>query len=88
MPQELLHFIQLGVPEKIIQERTGHRSKECLRMYEHTNEKQQLAVSKVLSSTTEVNFQSEIERLEAYCSNRVPSNAVATPGNPMTFSNC
>ena len=77
-----------GVPEKIIQERTGHRSIECLRMYEHTNEKQQLAVSKVLSSTTEVNFQSEIERLEAQCSNTVPSNAVATPGNPMTFNNC
>ena len=38
-----------GVPEKIIQGHTGHRSIECLRMYEHTNEKQQLAVSKVLS---------------------------------------
>ena len=80
-----------GVPEKIIQERTGHQSIECLRMYEHTNEKQQLAVSKVLSFSTEINFQSEIERLEAQCSNTVPSlmpNAVATLGNPMTFNNC
>ena len=26
-----------GVPEKIIQERTGHRSLEALRVYDHTN---------------------------------------------------
>ena len=57
-----------GVPEKIIQERTGHRSIESLRTYEHTSEKQKLAVSKVLSSKTEVNFQSEMNKLEAHCS--------------------
>ena len=36
-----------GVPEKVIQERTGHLS---LRQYERTNDEQQLAVSRVLSS--------------------------------------
>ena len=29
-----------GVPEKIIQERSGHRSVECLRTHEHTNDQQ------------------------------------------------
>ena len=38
-----------GVPEKIIQEHTGHRSWEALRVYEHTNAKQHLAVSRMLS---------------------------------------
>ena len=31
-------------PEKIIQERTGHRSMECLSMFEHNTDKQQVAV--------------------------------------------
>ena len=44
-----------SVPEKIIQERTGHCSVECLRMYERTSDKQ-LAVSKIISSNTELNF--------------------------------
>ena len=38
------------VSEKIIQERTGHRSLEYLRMYECTSDKQQQAVSNILSS--------------------------------------
>ena len=39
-----------GVPEKMIQERTGHRSLEALRMYERTSERQHQAVSAVLSA--------------------------------------
>ena len=65
------------VPEKIIQERTGHRS------YEHTSEKQKLAVSKVLSSKTEVNFQSEMNKLEAHC-----SQAFSNTTPSMSFNNC
>ena len=38
-----------GVPEKLIQERTGHQSLEALRMYERTNAEQHQAVSAVLS---------------------------------------
>lgn len=53
-----------GVPEKTIQEHTGHRSVECLRMYEHTSDKQQHAVSNILSSSTELNYQSEMKKLE------------------------
>ena len=52
-----------GVPEKIIQERTGHRTLESLRMYERTSEKQQQAVSKVISARVATNFQCEMEKL-------------------------
>ena len=39
-----------GVPEKIIQERTGHRSLEGLRSYERSNAQQHQAVSTILSA--------------------------------------
>ena len=41
------------IPEKIIQEHTGHRSVECLRMYEHTSDRQQHAVLNILSITNQ-----------------------------------
>ena len=40
-----------GVPEKLIQEKTGHRSIEALRLYERSNANQHQAVSKILSDT-------------------------------------
>ena len=42
-------LFEAGVPEKLIQQRTGHRSLEALRMYERVTEQQELAVSKILS---------------------------------------
>ncbi len=39
-----------GAPEKVIQERTGHRSLEGLRSYERTCESQHRALSNLLSS--------------------------------------
>ena len=41
---------QSGVPEKVIQERTGHRSLKALRCYKRTNEAQHQAVSSVLAA--------------------------------------
>ena len=57
-----------GVPEKIIQERTGHHSVECLRSYKCTieTERKKHAVSKILPSSTELNFQTEIKKLETH----------------------
>ena len=75
-----------GVPEKIIQERTGHRSVECLRMYEHTSDKQQHAVSNILSSSTELNYQSEMRKLEM-CETHATSHSFTAIPN-MTFNNC
>ena len=44
------------VPEKLIQERTGHKSVQALRLYQHTTEDQQKAVSEVLASTVKQSF--------------------------------
>jgi len=38
-----------GVPEKIIQQRTGHHSVEALRRYENTSEQQHQAVANILA---------------------------------------
>ena len=43
-------MFQQGAPEKLIQERTGHRSLEGLRSYERCSENQHRALSIVLSS--------------------------------------
>ena len=45
-----------GVPEKIIQQRTGHRSVEALRVYERTTEKQHQAISNVLGAATSTSY--------------------------------
>jgi len=45
-----------GVPERIIQERTGHRSIDALRLYKRTSESQQQAVSNVLASHTATSY--------------------------------
>ena len=42
-------LFEAGVPEKIIKERTGHRSLEALHLYERTTKKQHQAVSVVLT---------------------------------------
>ena len=44
------------VPEKIVQQRTGHRSLEALRKYERTSKDQEVAVSSILSSPSPVLF--------------------------------
>ena len=48
-----------GVPEKVIQERTGHLSLSGVRQYELTSEGQQLAVSRILSSRENNMFRAE-----------------------------
>ena len=50
-------MFRAGVPEKIIQEHTGHRSLKALRAYQRTTAAQHLAVAKVLSaSSSDVRF--------------------------------
>ena len=44
-------MFQAGVPEKLIQQRTGHRSLEVLRQYEQTSELQLVDISNVLSNS-------------------------------------
>ena len=45
---------QAGISEKIIQERTGHRSLQGLRVYERTAEAQLVDISKVMSESSSV----------------------------------
>ena len=42
-----------GVPERVIQSRTGHSSLDALRKYERVYEKQEEAISKILTGTSE-----------------------------------
>ncbi len=52
-----------GVPEKIIQQRTGHRSVEALRKYEHTSEQQHQAVANILGSNQETTFENQMQHV-------------------------
>ena len=47
---------ETGVPEKVIQERTGHRSLEALRVYERTNSDQHQIVSNILTNSHERHY--------------------------------
>ena len=49
-------LFQANVLEKLIQERTGHKTVQALRVYQHTTDDQQKAVSEVLSYTTKQSF--------------------------------
>ena len=42
-----------GVPESVIQKRTGHRSLDALRCYERVTPRQQLAVSQILGGISQ-----------------------------------
>ena len=72
-----------SVPGKIIEERAGYHSVECLRSYERTSDKQQHTVSRILSSSTELNFQTEMKKLEMH-----ESHSFYKTCPVMTFSNC
>ena len=45
-----------GVPEREIQQRTGHKSLEALRRYERTTEQQNQAVSNMLASSVDLPY--------------------------------
>ena len=45
------HLFEANVPEKLIKERTGHKSLDALRLYEHTSTEQQKSVSSLLCSS-------------------------------------
>ena len=49
----MLLLFQAQVPEKLIQQRTGHRSLDALRQYERTSAAQLLDVSNVMSGTSD-----------------------------------
>ena len=73
-----------GVPEKIIQSRTGHVSLASLRKYERETDEQELAVSKVLTGD-EDSYKKAIETKQG------PVESVSTTGFPsssINYHNC
>jgi len=73
-----------GVPENIIQQRTGHRSLESLRKYEHTSITQHQAVANILSSDATTSYSTQMSQLQSKSENSVSINKTPT----MTFSDC
>ena len=71
-----------GVPEKIIQERTGHCSLEALWTYERTNEHQYQAVSAILSAPSS----SSNTSYNKYIEQKSISHTVCQPHQPLTTS--
>ena len=57
-------LFQSNVPEKVIQNITGHRSVKALRQYEKVAETQKQAASNILTGTLNQNFVAEIEKLQ------------------------
>ena len=86
------------VPEKLIQERTGHRSLEALRTYERSNEEQHRAVSSVLCETKRSNYSQQLTQhstksrslsihgMPSTSATESQSSSFVTPGNVM-FNN-
>ena len=52
---------EMGVPEKVIQERTGHRSLDSLRVYERTSTHQQQAASNILSGSNVQTYAEQVQ---------------------------
>ena len=77
-----------GAPEKLIQERTGHRSLEALRAYERTSANQHRAVSHLLSTSTNTHYAEEVHRIQNGRTN-VPmqQHAAQFPVSGFTFQN-
>ena len=74
---------EMGVPEKVIQERTGHRSIEALRVYERTNTHQQEAASNILPGLP---VRSYVEQMHvARHHSQTTSLSLGTPPPSCTF---
>ena len=50
-------LFRANVPEKIIQERTGHRSLTALRTYEHKTDQQHQVVSSIMAASTDCSYE-------------------------------
>ena len=77
-----------GVPEKIIQQSTGHRSIDGLRVYERVTEEQNAAVSKILTSKDVSSFAIKMKEPSAQLS-KASFNDQSCPGSfDPQYNNC
>ena len=58
-------LFRANVPEKIIQQRTGHRSLKALRTYERTTSQQHLAVSRILSAESKMDYKEATSQVQS-----------------------
>ena len=65
-----------NVPEKMIQQRTGHRSLKALRIYERTTQDQELAVSKILTSDSKIDYAEATSKPAAESEATAPSSSL------------
>ena len=80
-------MFQHGVLEKLIQERTGHRSLEALRKYERVSEEQRETTSKVMNNTAQhqlVPYNPSVRTMQTRKEHPIPVFPTPQP----TFSGC
>ena len=79
-------LFEAGVPEKIIKERTAHRSLEALRLYERTTNKQ---LSAILSADKKTTYKDAIDQQKSVCNYQYPERTefpvTAFPSSPMNW---
>ena len=76
------------MPEKLIQERTGHRSTTALRMYERTSIQQQQSVSSIIASASPKEFVSEIPLPHIGPGSEKNSKCAKGEESKVAFDNC
>ena len=79
-------LFQANVPEKVIQERTGHRSLEALWLYEKTTTEQHQAVAQVLGSSATLSYESVIQKQQELSVSPRPPYIQAAP--TLNMSGC
>ena len=77
-----------NVPEKIIQQRTGHQSLKCLRTYKHTSDEQHLAVSTILTDPSNVVYDQTVTNVEKVTNVKVSQSSPTFSSLFGTTSNC
>jgi len=87
-------LFQAGVSEKLIQQRTGHRSLEALRQYEQTSESQLADISNVISNPDTSAFATKVTMAKSSVNEGSTLETCAGSGVPTivlkgcTFTGC
>ena len=77
-----------GVPEKVIQERTGHRSLDGLRKYERTSTEQHTAAVHVVGSKEAVKFASTLAKRPPSPPSGIRPQSNQSALGQYSFTNC
>ena len=88
-------MFQAGVPEKVIQKISGHRSTDALRLYQRISDEQHKATTAVLSSADKVDYSSLLPEIKLQSLQNVPNyhempqtSATTAPNQGFNFHGC